>query len=160
MKKSTRHELKAKDFQRIVLPVDGSDGSARAVAKALSLAKETRVDITALYVMEFPYLSSVDLGYPLASIDLNSSYPDIIEIIKKRGNEVLDTVKKQGLRLGVSVKTKLVEGIPDDQIIKEAKKDDLIVMGCKGRTALSRILVGSVCEKVLHHSKSPVMVIR
>jgi nucleotide-binding universal stress UspA family protein len=133
------------------LPVDGSDGSARAVVKALSLAKETGADITALYVMEFPYLVSVDLNY---------SYPDIIEIIKKRGNEVLDTVKKQGLRLGVSVKTKLVEGIPDDQIIKEAKKDDLIVMGCKGRTALSRILVGSVCEKVLHHSKSPVMVIR
>lgn len=151
MKKSTRHELKAKDFQRIVLPVDGSDGSARAAVKALSLAKETGADITALYVMEFPYLVSVDLNY---------SYPDIIEIIKKRGNEVLDTVKKQGLRLGVSVKTKLVEGIPDDQIIKEAKKDDLIVMGCKGRTALSRILVGSVCEKVLHHSKSPVMVIR
>jgi nucleotide-binding universal stress UspA family protein len=151
MKKSTRHELKAKDFQRIVLPVDGSDGSVRAAAKALSLAKETGADITALYVMEFPYL---------VSVDLNSSYPDIIEIIKKRGNEVLDTVKKQGLRLGVSVKTKLVEGIPDDQIIKEAKKDDLIVMGCKGRTALSRILVGSVCEKVLHHSKSPVMVIR
>jgi nucleotide-binding universal stress UspA family protein len=110
--------------------------------------------------MEFPYLSSVDLGYPLASIDLNSSYPDIIEIIKKRGNEVLDEVKKQGSKLGVSVKTKLVQGIPDDQIIKAAKKDDLIVMGCKGRTALSRILIGSVCEKVLHHSKSPVMVIR
>jgi nucleotide-binding universal stress UspA family protein len=151
MKKSTRHELKAKDFQRIVLPVDGSDGSARAVAKALSLAKETGADITALYVMEFPYLVSVDLNY---------SYPDIIEIIKKRGNEVLEKVKKQGLKLGVSVKTKLVEGIPDDQIIQAAKKDDLIVMGCKGRTALSRILVGSVCEKVLHHSKSPVMVIR
>ena len=151
MKKSTHHESKAKDFQRIVLPVDGSDGSARAVVKALSLAKETGVDITALYVMEYPYLASVDLSY---------SYPNINEILKKRGNEVLDTVKKQGLTLGVSVKTKLLEGIPDDQIIKEAKKNDLIVMGCKGRTALSRILVGSVCEKVVHHSKSPVMVIR
>jgi len=151
MKKSLRNGTKLKDFQRIVLPVDGSDGSARAVTKALSLAKETGVDITALYVMEFPYIASVDMSF---------SYPDIIEIIKKRGNGVLDKVKKQGLKLGVSVKTKLVEGIPDDEIIKEAKKDDLIVMGCKGRTALSRILVGSVCEKVLHHSKSPVMVIR
>ncbi|VVB59609.1 Universal stress protein [uncultured archaeon] len=151
MKKSTYHESKAKDFQRIILPVDGSNGSARAVGKALSLAKETGVDITALYVMEYPYLASVDLSY---------SYPDIMEIIKKRGNEVLDKVKKQGLKLGVSVKTKLVEGIPDDEIMKAAKKDDLIVMGCKGRTALSRILVGSVCEKVLHHSKSPVMIIR
>ena len=151
MKKSTRRVSKVKDFHRIVLPVDGSDGSARAVKKALSLAKETGVDVTALYVMDFPYLASADLNY---------LYIDVLEIIKKRGNDVLDEVKKQGSKLGVHVKTKLVEGIPDDQIITEAKKDDLIVMGCKGRTALSRILVGSVCEKVLHHSKSPVMVIR
>jgi nucleotide-binding universal stress UspA family protein len=151
MKKSTRHISNTKDFQRIVLPVDGSEGSARAVKKALSLARETGVDVTAVYVMEFPYITSVDLGY---------TSPDIIEIIKNRGNEVLNEVKKQGLKLGVQVKTKLVDGIPDDQIIKEAKKDDLIVMGCKGRTGLSRILIGSVCEKVLHHSKSPVMVIR
>jgi nucleotide-binding universal stress UspA family protein len=101
--------------------------------------------------MEFPYVASVDLSY---------TYPDIMETIKKEGKTVLDEVKKQGSEMGVHVKTKLVEGIPDDQIIKEAKKDDLIVMGCKGKTALSRILMGSVCEKVLHHSKSPVMVIR
>jgi nucleotide-binding universal stress UspA family protein len=151
MKKSKRYVTKVKDFQRIVLAVDGSDGSTRAVKKALSLAKETGVDVTALHVMEFPYVASVDLSY---------TYPDIMETIKKEGKTVLDEVKKQGSEMGVHVKTKLVEGIPDDQIIKEAKKDDLIVMGCKGKTALSRILVGSVCEKVLHHSKSPVMVIR
>jgi len=151
MRKSKRHITKAKDFQRIVLPVDGSDGSTRAVEKALSLAKETGVDVTVLHVMEFPYVASVDLSY---------TYPDIMETIKKEGKTVLDEVKKQGSEMGVHVKTKLVEGIPDDQIIKEAKKDDLIVMGCKGKTALSRILMGSVCEKVLHHSKSPVMVIR
>jgi len=151
MKKSKRYVTKAKDFQRIVLPVDGSDDSTRAVTKALSLAKETGVDVTALHVMEFPYVASVDLSY---------TYPDIMETIKKERKTILDEVKKQGSEMGVHVKTKLVEGIPDDQIIKEAKKDDLIVMGCKGKTALSRILVGSVCEKVLHHSKSLVMVIR
>ena len=151
MEKTWNKSKRAVNFRRIILPVDGSQSSTRAVKKALSLAKETGADVTALHVMEFPYLASVDLSY---------SYPDIMDIIKKRGNEVLDKVKKQGLKLGVSVKTKLVEGIPDDEIIKAAKKDDLVIMGCKGRTALSRILVGSVCEKVLHHSKSPVMVIR
>ncbi len=151
MKKSKRRVTKAEDFQRIILPVDGSDGSTRAVAKALHLAKETGVDVTALHVMEFPYLASTELSY---------TYPDIMQTIKKEGNAMLDKVKKQGSKMGIHVNTKLVEGIPDDQIIKEANKDDLIVMGCKGKTALSRILVGSVCEKVLHHSKSPVMVIR
>jgi len=151
MKKSKHRVKQTKDFQKIVLPVDGSDSSTRAVKKALSLAKETSVDVIALHVMEFPYLGSAELSY---------TYPRIMKMRKREGNAVLEKVKKQGLKLGVHVKTKLVEGIPDDQIIKEAKKDELIVMGCKGRTALSRILVGSVCEKVLHHSKSPVMVIR
>ncbi len=151
MKKSKHHVTKSKDFQRIVLPVDGSDGSTRAVEKALSLAKETDVDVTALHVIEFPYTATVDFRY---------GNLDFMEIIKKEGITVLDKVKEQGSKMGVHVKTKLVEGIPDDQIIKEAKKNDLIVMGCKGKTALSRIFVGSVCEKVLHHSKSPVMVIR
>jgi nucleotide-binding universal stress UspA family protein len=151
MTKSKHLVTQTKDFQKIVLPVDGSDSSTRAIKKALYLAKETGVDVIALYVMEFPYFGSAELSY---------TYPYIVKMRKKEGNAVLDNVKKQGSKLGVHVKTKLVEGIPDDQIILEAKKDDLIVMGCKGRTALSRILIGSVCEKVLHHSKSPVMVIR
>jgi len=150
MKKIKENATSKKDFNRIILAVDGSDGSKRAVKKALHLAKKTGVDVTAIHVME-PYLPLSDLSY---------SYPDILEITKKVGKDILDKVKKQGSEHGVNVKTKLVEGIPDDQIIKEAKKDDLIIMGCKGRTALSRILVGSVCEKVLHHSKSPVMMIR
>jgi nucleotide-binding universal stress UspA family protein len=151
MKKSRRTTRRSTDFHRIILPVDGSESSSRAVKDALRLAKQTGVDVTAIHVMEYPYI---------ASVDSVSTYSDLIEIMKKQGNNVLETVQKQGLKLGVRVKTKLVEGIPDDQIIKEAKKKDLIVMGCKGRTALSRVLVGSVCEKVIHHSKSPVMVIR
>lgn len=151
MKKTLRTQKRLVDFHRIILPVDGSDSSSRAIKKALLLAKETGVDVTAMHVVEFPYL---------AAVDSVSTYPDLIDVIKKQGNDVLEGVKSQGSKLGVLVKTKLVEGIPDDQIIKEAGKDDLIVMGCKGRTAVSRILIGSVCEKVLHHSKSPVMVIR
>jgi nucleotide-binding universal stress UspA family protein len=151
MKETVSNQKKTTDFRRIILPVDGSKSSSRAVKKALSLAKETGADVTALHVIEFPYL---------ASVDLNTTYPDVMDIMKKQGNTFLDTVKKQGSKLGVHVKIKLIEGIPDDEIIKEAKKDDLIIMGCKGRTALGRILVGSVCEKVVHHSKSPVMIIR
>ncbi len=151
MRKTGVTQKRFPDFHRIILPVDGSDASSRAVKRALSLAKETGVNVTAIHVVEYPYV---------ASVDSMATYPDLIDIMKKHGNDVLDDVKNQGKKLGVPVKTKLVDGIPDDQIIKEAKKDDLIIMGCKGRTGVSRILLGSVCEKVVHHSKSPVMVIR
>ena len=60
----------------------------------------------------------------------------------------------------VKVRVKIVRGIPYEEIIKEAKKNDLIVMGSKGKSALDRILIGSVSEKVLRHTPSHVMIIR
>jgi nucleotide-binding universal stress UspA family protein len=60
----------------------------------------------------------------------------------------------------VKIKTKLVEGIPEEVIMKEAKKDDLIVMGCKGMTAFDRLLMGSVCENVVRHADAQVLVVR
>lgn len=151
MEKPKIQVVKTKDFKRIILPVDGSKSSSRAVNKALPLAKEMGVDVIAIHVMEYPYIG-VDV--------LNYSYQNIMEIIKKRGNDLLKEIKNKGSKSGVRVITKLVEGIPDNEIIKEAHKDDLIVMGSKGITALERIFLGSVCEKVLHHSKSTVMIIR
>jgi len=65
-----------------------------------------------------------------------------------------------GNRVGVKVVKKLVDGIPDEEIIKLARKSDLIVMGSKGMTALDRILIGSVSEKVMHHAPCPVMIVR
>jgi nucleotide-binding universal stress UspA family protein len=62
--------------------------------------------------------------------------------------------------MGVTVKKRLLEGIPEEIIMKEAKKNDLIVMGCKGKSAMDRILISSVCEKVTRHASSPVMVVR
>jgi nucleotide-binding universal stress UspA family protein len=65
-----------------------------------------------------------------------------------------------GKTAGVSVMKKLVVGLPEEVIINEGKKDDLIVMGCKGLTGLDLVLLGSVCEKVSHHAKAPVLIVR
>lgn len=151
MKNITNKTNQPKDFKRIILPVDGSNGAKRAAKRAFALAKETGVDILAIYVIE-------DFGptYP----ELVAWYPDMVKWKKKEGYDILYEIKKMGSKAGVHVVTKIVEGHPYQEIIKEARKNDLIVMGCKGRSALSNILVGSVCEKVFHHSTSPVMIIR
>ena len=151
MRNVTGKSNSLKNFRRIVLPVDGSTGAERAAKKALTLAKETGVDVLAMYVVD-------DSGptYP----EFIAWYTDMIKSEKNYGISVLDKIKKMGSKNSVNVVTKLVRGHPDQEIIKEARKNDLIVMGCKGRSALNSILVGSVCEKVLHHSSSPVMMIR
>ena len=150
MKDLSNKRNQVKDFKRIILPVDGSAYSRRAAKKAFAIGKKTGIDVLAIYVVENPPV------YP----EMAGWYPEIIESTKRYGLSILDEIEKMGSKVGIHVITKLKEGRPDQEIIKEARKNDLIVMGCKGRSGLSSILVGSVCEKVFHHSSSPVMVVR
>jgi nucleotide-binding universal stress UspA family protein len=80
--------------------------------------------------------------------------------MKKHGKSFLNEIKKLGKKEGVKIITKIVEGFPDQEIIKLAKKNDLIIMGSKGTSALDRIFLGRVSEKVIHHSPSTVMIVR
>lgn len=136
---------------RIITPVDGSDNSKRAVQEALRLAKQTHQDILALYVIDTPRLTSV------IPPDQVSTF--WAEGLSQQGEEILKEVRALAEKEGVKVETKLVVGFPEEEIIKIATKDDMIVMGCKGKTALDRIFLGSVCENVIHHSSTPVMVV-
>jgi nucleotide-binding universal stress UspA family protein len=147
-----KNKVETKEFSRIIAPVDGSEGAAKAFQRALFLAKKTGKPIVALYVVDTPRLTEV-----IPADNLSVAWEDLLI---KEGQKVLNDVEKKGLEIGVPVKKKLLEGIPEEIIMKEAKKNDLIVMGCKGKSAMDRILMGSVCEKVTHHASSPVMVVR
>jgi nucleotide-binding universal stress UspA family protein len=146
--KKSHHE----DFNRIIAPVDGSSYATKAVKKAISLAKLNGVEIVALYVIDTPRLTQT-IPYDDVSVPWEA-------ILTKQGKKVLNDVEKMGKAAGVTVIKKLIEGLPEEVIINEGKKDDLIVMGCKGLTGLDRILMGSVCEKVSHHASAPVLIVR
>lgn len=142
-----------KEIGKIIVPVDGSEESKKAAKKALYIAKHINSSVVALYVMDTPLLARYTYGDDILT-------PDIHALLKKEGNLVLAEVERMGKRAGVRVIRKMVEGIPDEEIIKIARKKDLIVMGSKGKTALDRILVGSVSEKVIHHAPCAVMIVR
>jgi nucleotide-binding universal stress UspA family protein len=152
MKKGYAKKNHHEDFKRIIAAVDGSSYATKAVKKAISLAKSNGVELVALYVIDTPRLTKT-IPYDDVSLPWES-------ILTKQGNEVLNDVEKMGKAAGVTVIKKLVEGLPEEVIIQEGKKDDLIVMGCKGLTGLDRILLGSVCEKVSHHATAPVLIVR
>jgi len=149
MKKNT---TETEGFSRIIAPVDGSDGATKAVQKALFLAKETGKPIVVLYVVDTPRLTDT-----VPANNLSIAWENLLI---KQGQKILQDIEKKAFKMGISIEKKLVEGIPEEKIIKEAKKNDLIVMGCKGKSAMDRILMGSVCEKVTRHASAPVMVIR
>lgn len=142
--------LKIKNFSRIIVPVDGSEEAKKAAQQALLLAKKTGKDVVAIYVVDTPKLTQT-IPPDEASVAWET-------ILKKQGSEVLDEIEKKGRKTGVRVVKKLVEGIPDQEIIKEARKNDIIVMECKKKSTLDKLLIGSVCENVIGNSSSTVMI--
>jgi len=140
------------EFKRIIAPVDGSSYADKAAKKALSLAKQTGSEVLVLYVIDTPRLTD--------TIPPDEIARAWFEILRTQGQKVLHEIQKTADRMHVNITTKLTEGIPQEVILKEAKKNDLIVMGCKGMTAIDRLLMGSVCENVVRHADAQVMVVR
>jgi nucleotide-binding universal stress UspA family protein len=140
-----------KEFNRIILAVDDSQASERAASKALYLAKVTGIEITTIHVV---HVTTVATPPPPAFI------PDTTKSMEKNGKKLLDKIVKMGSDIGVKVKKELLKGLPYEEIIKFSGDDDIIIMGCKGHSAIGRILLGSTSEEVLHHSNSTVMIVR
>ncbi len=138
-------------YERIIIPTDGSEPSKEAVRQGLELAKATGAKVLALYVMDTT---------AFAAIPPDSLTTDIYSLLNKDAHETVNYVVREGKKLDVYVETKIAEGAPSEQIIKNSGQNDIIVLGTKGRTGLEKILLGSVAENVVHHASCPVMVVR
>jgi nucleotide-binding universal stress UspA family protein len=138
------------EFKRILVPVDGSIESKKAAEKGIHLSMLLGIDIMAIHVIDnsHSWALSVQILKELDNLKRKQAYSYLSEI------EELGKVK------GIEVKKKILGGVPYDAIIKEVQKGDLIIMGVKGKTNVSRALMGSVSEKVVRHSPCSVMIVK
>ena len=158
-------------YQRILVPVDGSATSERALQEAIRLAAG-KAQLRLVYVIEEIYPLDTE-GY--AYID----YATLREAVRHTGERVLAQVAEktrhsgataeiaaeEAQRLGATVETILLEAGGEriaDVIEGEARNwpADLIVIGTHGRTGLSRLLLGSVAEGVARGASVPVLLVR
>ncbi len=139
-------------FNRIIVPVDGSKYSKKAIKKALSLSKFLNADVLAIHVVDVTPLSR--------ALPPDKIYEVWEKAIEGEAKKVIDDTKKLAEEMEMDIETMMVKGDPGEEIIKEGKENDLVIMGAKGHSALERIFVGSVSEKVLHHSDATVMIVR
>lgn len=138
-------------FKKILVPTDGSEFTKAAIAKAMDLAKLSGGTITAVYVVD----QSIFRDVPTDTAVMN-----VYHTLEKEGKAAVAYVENLGEKQGVKVESKIIEGIPV-KIIPEMSGDyDVIVMGTLGRSGVSKLLMGSVTEKVIRSSRSPVMVVR
>jgi nucleotide-binding universal stress UspA family protein len=136
--------------ERILVAVDGSIYSDRALDQAISMATVCNSKFFALTVIE---------EYPTA---LDSAGPGVKERIDAEAKVFLDRIKQQAADKNLSCETIYRIGRqPHELIVEEArqKEIDLIVMGTHGRTGLKKFFMGSVTQKVIGMAPCSVLVV-
>ena len=145
-------------YRHILIPTDGSELAEHAVTNGLSLAKSLGAKVSVIIVEEpFDWLSVSETKARQALEEL-AQYR---EQIKKHAASVLSRVADAAKQAGVSCNTIQIENAqPYKAIIATAadKGCDLIVMASRGRSGLSALVLGSVTNKVLTHTNTPVLV--
>ncbi|OGS42953.1 MAG: universal stress protein UspA [Euryarchaeota archaeon RBG_16_62_10] len=138
-------------MKRILIATDGSEYTKEAVMTGLKLAKVLGAEVTALYVID---------QTSFVSFPIDSSIVSVYSLLENEGKRAVEEVKKEGEALGVSVTPVVAEGSPTRKIVEMAADFDLVVIGTLGRSALSKLFMGSVAERVTRYAPCPVLVVR
>ena len=140
-------------FTNILVALDGSEVSQRALIRAADEAKLWNANLHAIYVVETGLFSS---------LPLDNTVEILYSVLEKEGNEVLERAKKFGADKGISVFTHMEQGHAGSEIVAlaEREKVDLIMVGSHGKSKTDRLLIGSVSSFVVTHGTASIMVVR
>jgi len=144
-------------YEKILVPVDGSETSALGLNEAIKIAKAQGSRLRLVHVVnEFIF----DYGYS------PGAYANtVIDSLRAGGKTILHQAEKIAQQHGITPDCVLVESIGGpaaDRILAQAKEwpADLIVMGTHGRRGLIRLALGSDAEQVVHSAAVPVLLVR
>lgn len=145
-------------YKRILVPVDGSETSNKALVAALQLAREGGGSVRLAHVLE-------DLTY-LAGYEQFGGYSgDLLGTMREAGERILkdgtDIARASGVQADSVLFDKLGERLAE--VIAAAAREwsaDLIVLGTHGRRGMGRALLGSGAEQIIRQAPVPVLVIR
>lgn len=143
-------------FKHILVPVDGSPTAQLAVEKAIGLAKAFGGRVTAIFVID---------PYPFTGVGTDFAYgqAEYLSAATAEANAAIKAARAAFEGAGVSVDTSVIEAHAAWRGVVQAADSmqaDLIVMGSHGRSGLEKLVLGSVTQAVLAHTRLPVLVVR
>lgn len=141
-------------MKKILVPIDGSDYSVKAMLKAKELGRALNCDITILNVIR-PML---DYNY----VHNKDFHKDAEKGLLSHSRLLLEKSLEHFEDFPGKVDTQYKRGDPVDEIVKLAEEGnfDLVIMGSRGLGAFSRTLLGSISDKVIHHIKVSVLIVK
>lgn len=140
-------------MKTILIATDGSPEAREAVEFGIELASEQGAAVTLLQVIPPPEWAPLDRGALIRPLP---------EELRIRRGFALAEASQLADEHGLAVTSKVVAGIPADEIVAYADSidADLIVVGSRGRGTIASTLLGSVSRAVLHEARRPVLVVR
>jgi nucleotide-binding universal stress UspA family protein len=141
-------------ISKILVPIDGSENSMRALEHGLFLCSKLKSSLTILYVIEIP---------PFLYIQSQKLVDSIMLTLENEAKSILINGKIQGKKYNIDPDSLFLEGGDTGSIIidySEKNSFDFIIIGSKGKGNFKNALLGSVSHRVLHHSKNPVLIVK
>jgi nucleotide-binding universal stress UspA family protein len=143
-------------FEHILVPVDGSGTAKKAVSKASAMAKAFGSRVTVIYVID---------PYPFTGVGTDFAYgqADYLSAATAEANAAIKYAKDALAKDGIPVDSSVIESHTAWRGIVEAGASlgaNLIVMGSHGRNGIEKLVLGSVAQAVLSHTRLPVLVVR
>jgi len=151
-------------FSKILVPLDGSEHSMRALNMAMQLAKKFNSKITLIHVYSVsvrPIVVPEPATFtPSVPIMAPAEYSRVAEAVRNAGVKILAEGAEKAKAEGIEVDTILREGHAVQEIVRTAREGnfDLIVMGARGLSRIKEIILGSVSDGVIRNAPCPVLV--
>jgi nucleotide-binding universal stress UspA family protein len=144
-------------IKRVLVPIDFSPPSMKALDYAADFAKPLGAELCVLFVIEPIYYAVPDLAGAAAG-----SVGGLLDEQRKSAKQQLERLQARYARRNIKLRALQQTGTPYQAIVDAAKtlKADLIVMSTHGRTGVSHMLMGSVAERVVRTAVCPVLTIR
>jgi nucleotide-binding universal stress UspA family protein len=137
---------------RIIVGVDGSEGSVQALRFAIEEAKIRGAELRAVSAWHVPP-AVYGAGWAPAGTDLD-------EFRKLAESSLRESVEEAGAtEAGIEVASVVREGHPVDLLVEESRSADLLVLGTRGLGGFKELLLGSVSQQCAHHASCPVVIV-
>lgn len=138
------------ELKNILVALDGSNASSRALDYAINLARQSQGVVTGVFVI------------PLFSVNVAKPKSKLGKALAEAGKKILTNAKLRCAKNGVLFYEKILCGNEGFKLVAFAKnkKADLIVMGSRGRSNVKEFVLGSVSHYVTQKSQIPVLVIK
>lgn len=141
------------EYEVILTPVDGSEFAKKAFQKAVRMAKLNNAKLVLAHIIESPSPAMV-----------KQYEQNIIDRTKEDTQEVLDEYVKMATEAGLQDVEAVVKfgktKVEVSETLATAYQADLIIVGAKGKSAIERMLIGSVSEYIMRHAEIDVLIAR